>query len=173
VKNKIQIARKSLLIIFVCIAVTSFFGCQTLKKKFTRKSKAEKENVEEVVYSPQEYPVQVISNEEMYRTYYTFWRGWHQELTEVLSEGENRKKQVECINEIITDLNKMKDLLTPDVQANLKEYIQQLTPIQEEIIAGRSNATNFYSMKMKMESLRSKITKDYTPNKVKKYIIIH
>ena len=112
-----------------------------------------------------------MSNEDMYRNYYTFWRGWHQELVEVLSEGQNHKKQVECVTEIVNNLNKMKALLVPAAQEGLQGQIQKLVPIKDEIIAGRSNATNFYTMKMQLESIQTKVTKDYAAKKVKNYII--
>lgn len=163
--------KRYLSIILICIFIFSLAGCETLRRKFTRKSKAERENVEEVVYEPKEYPAQIMSNEDIYRTYYTFWRGWHQELVEVLAEGQNHKKQVECITEIINNLNKMKDLLSPTAQEGLKGQLQKLMPIKEEIVSGRSNATNFYTMKMQLESIHSKITNDYAFKKVKHQII--
>lgn len=171
-KNKIRLLTKLLFIIFICFSLVSLSACQTLKRKFTRKSKTEKEeDVEEVIYEPQEYPAQVMSNEEMYRNFYTFWRGWHQELVEVLAEGQNHKKQVECITEIINNLNKMKDLLVPEGQLKFNDYLQRLAPIREDIVAGRSNVSSFYWMKIKLEGIKSGITKDCTPKKVKNYII--
>lgn len=159
------------LIIFISISMISLCGCQTLKRKFTRKAKSEKENVEEVIYEPQEYPAQVMSNEDMYRLYYNFWRGWQQELMEVLSEGQNHKKQVECITELINNLNKMKDLLVPEVQTNLSSQINELLPMKDEIISGRGNATNYDWMKIKLDSVKKKISQDYIPRKIKSYII--
>ena len=170
-QNQNCISAKLLSIIFICLFLISSSGCQTLKRKFTRKPKTEKENVEEVIYEPQQYPQQTLSNEDMYRNYYTFWRGWHQDLMEVLSEGQNHKKQVECITEIINNLNKMKDLLLPEYQAGLKDNLQKLYPIKEEIVSRRSNSANFYLMKMELERVRSKITKDYTIKKIKPYLI--
>jgi hypothetical protein len=158
-----------IIFILACLSVT--YGCETLRRKFTRKPKSERVDTEEVIYEPQEYPVKVMSNEDNYRLYYTFWRGWHQELIDVLAEGQNRKKQVECINEIIKNLEKMQNLLAPDYQAGLQAQIQQLLPIQAEIVGGRSNAGSFYWMKMKLESVKSRIGKDFAPLKVKAYII--
>jgi hypothetical protein len=149
----------------------SLSGCETVRRKFVRKAKTEKENPEEVIYVPQEYPVQVTSNEDMYRNYYTFWKSWHQELIEVLSEGQNHKKQVECINEVISNLNKMKDLLVPDAQGGLNEYIQKVIPIQGEIVSNRSNPGNLAIMKAKLESIKSKIARDYIIKKIKQKII--
>lgn len=160
-----------LLIVFMCLSIVSLSGCETVRRKFVRKAKAEKENPEEVIYVPQEYPVQVTSNEDTYRNYYTFWKGWHQELIEVLSEGQNHKKQVECINEIVSNLNKMKDLLTLDAQSGLNESIQKIIPIKDEIVAGKSNPSNFAIMKVKLESIKNKIAKDYIIKKIKQSII--
>jgi hypothetical protein len=171
VKNQFRFSARYPLIILLGISLVSLSGCETLTRKFVRKSKAEKENVDEVIYSPQEYPAQIMSNNDMYRDYYTFWKGWHQELVDVLSEGQNHKKQVECINEIINNLNKMKDLLVPEAQEGLKRYIQRLSPIQQEIVAGRSNASNFSTMKAQLESIRTKINNEYSAKKAQNYII--
>lgn len=162
---------KYLIIVFICLSVVSFSGCESVRRKFVRKSKAEQDNPEEVIYAPQEYPVEVMSNEQLYRQYYTLWKGWHQELMEVLSGGQNHKKQVGCITEIVNNLNKMKDLLEPEAQVGLDGYIQKILPIKDEIIAGRSNASNFEFMRSKLESIKSKISKDYISKKIKPNII--
>jgi len=112
-----------------------------------------------------------MTNEQMYRMYFNFWKSWDQELAEVLAEGQNHKKQVESINEMVSNLNKMKDLLTADTQSGLNDSLQKLAPIRDEIVSGKSNVTNFFYVKSKLESLRSKINRDYAPKKIKNYLI--
>jgi hypothetical protein len=171
VKTGLSRSTESIFIIFISFCLLAACGCETLRKKFIRVPKSERVNTEEVVYEPKEYPVQVMSNEDNYRLYYTFWRGWHQELIDALDEGQNHKKQIECINEIIKNLEKMKALLSPEKQAGLEEQLGTLSSIQKEIVEGGNNASNFYWMKMKLESAKSRITKDFAPAKVKADII--
>jgi len=155
----------------ICFSLVSLSGCESVRRKFVRKSKAERDNPEEVIYAPQEYPVQVMSSEQLYRQYYTFWRGWHQDLMDVLSTGENHKKQVECVTEIVNNLNRMKNLLVAEAQPKLNGYIEQIIPMKDEITAGRSNPSNYAIIRSKMESIKTKISNDYIPKKIRPYFI--
>lgn len=162
---------KTSLIVYLGVSLLFVCGCQTLKKKFTRKPKAEKENVEEVIYAPQEYPAQVLSNEDMYRDYYALWRGWAQDLDEALVEGGNRKRQAMSITEMVNNLNKMKGLLTVEAQSGLDKYIAKILPIKDAILSGKASAADYYWMKIKLDGIKARIARDYLPRKVKSRLI--
>ncbi|MFZ5799857.1 MAG: hypothetical protein ACOY3D_00540 [Candidatus Omnitrophota bacterium] len=159
--------------ISVSIAVSLLFlsGCQTLKKKFTRKPKGEEENVEEVIYAPQDYPAKVVSTQELYRNYYALVRGWAQELDDALVEGGNHKRQVMCITEMVNNLNKMRDLLTVEAQPGMDKYIALVASLRDAIAAGKASSADFYWMKVKLDSVKARIARDYLPSKMKGRLI--
>ena len=168
---RIKNASRIWFVFFLCFSVMYLFGCESIARKFTRKSKAQKENTEEVIYQPQEYPAEKFSNEDMYRASYNFWKGWAQELTEELTENANHKRQVYCANEMIKNVEKMQELLKPEARIGLVGCVQKLMPIRDEIVNSRGMLNDYSGMKTRLESIKSKIGKEYAPEKMANFII--
>ena len=86
-----------------CLVV--FVGCEAFIRKFTRKPKNKKSDVQEMVLVPEEYKGPQMSKEELYRQYILFWKSWHDELLNSLSSSRSHKKRVSCIDEAIKNIN--------------------------------------------------------------------
>lgn len=107
-------------------------GCEAFVRKFTRKSK--KEGVrEELVLTPEEYAPPKKSPEELYRDSFLYWKSWHDELITSLQYGNNHKKQMDCMQEAMKNLNQMRALLKPAKQQELDVYIGRMKLLQAEI----------------------------------------
>ncbi|MBD3264933.1 MAG: hypothetical protein GF375_07500, partial [Candidatus Omnitrophica bacterium] len=87
-----------LLILGITISVLT--GCRTLREKFIRKKKIEKE--EQVYVDFKDYPSR--PTEEAYTDYYLFTRGWLDELNESLRSSISHKRNKRAINEAIMNV---------------------------------------------------------------------
>lgn len=157
-------------IVFVLIVVfllPSLVGCEAFVRKFTRKPKKDKIKKEEMILVPEEYKGPNMSQEELYRKYFLFWKSWDNELHESLSgSGANHKKQISCAKEAIKNLVQMKFYLNEEKQKKLDVYIDRLGALKELI------ARDVYSSKVAIhrnnaERIRRGILKDFSFEKIK------
>jgi hypothetical protein len=144
--------------------VITLVGCEALARKFTRKSKKEAP-AEEMLLAPEEYKGPNMTKEELYRQYLLFWKSWQDELIESLSRG-NHKKQMECVQEAIKNLQQMRGLLVADQQKKIDIYITQLQDLRDYInrdvygVSSRGNAST-------AERIRRNILRDLSYAKIK------
>ena len=123
---------KSLLLIFAfCFLVFSLYGCDAMRKKFIRTKKSE--SLETPIYVPVEYNQEAKSKETLYRDYFVYWQSWQDELINNLDAAANHKKQIECVEQIILNLEKMKILLVEEKQKSLDALILQSKKIRDQI----------------------------------------
>lgn len=144
----------------------SLIGCDAFVRKFTRKPKRENLPKEELVLEPQEYKGSELTKEELYRQYFLFWKSWQEELIISLSEGNNYKKRVDCVNEAVKNLNELKVLLDEDKGKKIEVYINQIT------VLGDGIEKDIYGMnvmkdRLSAERLQRLILKQFTYYKVK------
>jgi len=78
--------KKACLVFLCCILLSVLSGCETMARKFTRKSKKPGQPVQ-MVLAPEEYKGPDMSKEELYRQYFLFWKSWHDELENALIQG--------------------------------------------------------------------------------------
>ncbi|MDP2939379.1 MAG: hypothetical protein Q8O13_04770 [Candidatus Omnitrophota bacterium] len=161
---------KLILIIFLSFSLISLAGCEALKKKFIRKHKGEQKEEVQVIFEPQEYPLQEFTNEELYQNHYLLWKSWKQELSEALQEGINNKKRIESVKEMIAHLEAMKFLLLDNHQKQLELFIQSAKKINDKILAGRLNNSDFMVLRNNLETLEKNIRNNYSYKKVKDFI---
>jgi len=166
--KKIIPTSKKIIVFLLVFSVFYLSGCEAFRKKFTRKPKKKEKEIEDIVFVPVEYPENPFSNEEIYTNQYLFWKNWHSELINYLYEGVSRKKQIDCINEALKSLAKMKDLLSEEKQKELDVYIQELDKIRDELL--NSKFIQLSSLKRKMIRLQNNIQKNFSYNKVSDYI---
>ncbi len=113
-----------LLLFFILLNIT---GCDAVKKKFTRKKK-------ETVKMPHIYQVQKYQKKpspELYKMHYSYWASWQAELEQVL--GRSHKKDQQCIEQIISNLNDMENVLVPEKGAALKKHTDRLMAVKDAI----------------------------------------
>ncbi len=168
-KLRFWLIGKFLVIALVSFSFLSICGCEAFKKKFIRKHK-EEEKEEDVIFEPVEYPSQQYSNDELYQNHFLLWKSWKQELSDSLQAGVNFKKQVQNSREMLVNLEAMKLLLQEDRQKGLGVIIQNATKINDKIISGSLNSSDYYILKSNLETLEKNVREGYAYKKVKDFI---
>ena len=158
---------RKLLIFFLVAMVSLTSGCHSLRKKFIRKKKYEKEAP--VYVNFKDYPTK--PSQGAYINYYLFVRGWLDDLTEALRKGVSYKRQRRAINEAIVDLEQI--IAFYDTEGKDAVY-----PIYEELQGFREamkKSPNMSEIKRnslirKIEKLKRKFEKDFNYNDAEKWM---
>jgi len=156
-------------VIWILSFVIFTSGCDAFVRKFTRKPKKENQPKQELVLVPQEYKPPKMTKEEVYRQYFLYWKSWHDELINSLSGGSSHKKQIDCANEAIKNLEALRVTLQEAKQKKLDAYINQLKGLKKEIVEdlyGNNISTN----RSTAERIRRSILRDFSYNKISKDI---
>jgi len=119
-------------VVVILSSVVVLSGCDTLSKKFIRKSKKEKAAVQ-MVLEPEVYTGPVMTREERYRQAFMFWQNWHDEFIMALTSDGNRKKQIDTAEEALKNLKSMQGQLVADKQESLEVYIQRLRDLEDTL----------------------------------------
>ncbi len=111
-----------------------------------------------------------MTKEEVYRQYFLYWKSWHEELINSLSGGgSSNKKQIDCANEALKNLEALRSTLQEAKQKKLDIYISQLKDLKKEIeedLYGNSISEN----RLVAERIKRSILRDFSYNKIKDYL---
>lgn len=167
---KLDLAKK--LVLFVCALVFVFqaAGCESFARKFVRKPKPENIKKEEVVFAPEEYKNEGVSNQDLYLRFFTFWKAWQDELIDSLEKNGNRKRQISSLNEAVKNLENILPLIAPESAGKLDYYIKQLRSLREAVerdIYSNSVSDNRH----RADRLKREIIRDFSFNNIKDKII--
>lgn len=113
---------------FICISTLS--GCADLRSKFIRKKDAP--TVKR--YIPvREYDVR--PSMELYATRYIYWKNWHKEVLDVLSDPRetNQKKLIVAIEQKISNLTSMRNMLVDERSERLQEIIERVKEVEDNV----------------------------------------
>ena len=144
--------------------ILNIAGCTTLQKKFTRKKKAS-------VKMPHIYVVkkyEKMPTPELYQKHYSYWMTWQSELIKVL--GENNKKDKRCIEEIITNLKDMQNILVKEKGDELTSHIDKLTRVKSTIFNEELTQANRDPVLMVLEREDRVIKREFVLKKVRDYL---
>src|SRR5262245_48984541 len=94
----------------VCLAVlsVSLSGCEPLRKKFTRKKKADKKEKFIPVLEPVDYPPSRVSSLEQYKYHFSLWQVWNKEMGQLADDPNTDKRLDYLYEQIIQELEEMK-----------------------------------------------------------------
>ena len=141
--------------------IINIAGCAGLQKKFTRKKK-------ETVKMPRIYQVKKYDSKptpELYKKHYVYWESFQSEM--IMTLGQNRKKNMMCIEHILSNLIDMQNMLMPEKAAELEIHITRLSKIRD--ILKKEDLTTFnrnYIM-MTLERESRYIKRGFVYSKVK------
>ncbi len=166
-KSKIKRIGNLIFIFFLVISVT---GCEAFVRKFTRKPKEEKMKAEELVLVPEEYKPPQLSKEEKYRETFLFWKNWHDEMIDSLSNSNNHKKQIDCAKESINSLQALRLLLNADKQKDLDIYLNKMDILISRIIED-TYGSELSSLRLDAEQFKRDIQRKFSYDKIKKCLI--
>ena len=119
--------RRAISWILAFFMLANLTGCETLAKKFRRKPK-------KTVKMPRMYQIKKYEKKptpELYKKHYAYWESWQSELIQVL--GQNRKKDLLCIDQIISNLQDMQNILVPEKGKEMETHIERLITVKETI----------------------------------------
>jgi|GEM_PF-213878 len=156
-------------VIWILALVILLTGCDAFVRKFTRKSKKEKEEKIEMVLVPEEYKV-TLSKEDLYRQYFLYWKSWQDELIQALNSNSSHKKQISCAEEALKNLVQLKGMLNPQMQEKLEIYIKRLQALKEAII-NDPYGTNLTANRFNSEQIKREILRYFSYPKIKDYLI--
>jgi len=165
--------RKTAALVLSCgllIMLLVLCGCEAFVRKFTRKPKKDDLPKEEMVLAPEEYKGAAMSNTERFKEYFLFWKSWQDELISALSPGANHKKQVECVNKAIENMEDLKSVLNSTGQAQVEPYLERLNGLKE-LIAKDLYGGNAYNLRQEAERIKRNILRDLSFAKLKSYLL--
>jgi hypothetical protein len=121
---------KKILIIFLLIALMfSTNGCYTLRKKFTRQKKYQKE--QPVYVGFKDYPNK--PTKEAYLDYYLFVRGWLDDLVDALQKGTSLKREKRAIDEAIMNMEQIIGFFNQEGKEKIYPLYEDLSGFKKEV----------------------------------------
>jgi len=147
----------------VCFAV-SLAGCDAVQKKFTRKKKSAPKKPK--IYQLKKYEKKPTP--ELYNKHYVYWESWSGQLIAVL--GQNHKKDVRCIEEMVGQLKDMKSILVAEKGDELQKHIDKAEEVRGDIVRGDMSYATKTNVRLTLEREDRAIKRDFITGKIKNYI---
>jgi hypothetical protein len=143
-------------------------GCESLPKKFIRKKKEPKHKAATVFLDEGEYQKQ-FSNEYYYKTHYTFWKTWHDDMLANLTG--NSKKLRRAAQESYSHLEQMSKYLNAERQASLKPHLDAIAGYRAKFEQGNYSKSSLMAMRTDVERTKRLVANDFYFDKVKADIL--
>lgn len=148
----------------------SSMGCETLKKKFTRKRRRP-EAQEVMIVSPRDYSSHPFPAEVLYKQYFVYWKSWQQELVSNIGDRASHKKIVDCAEQALVNLRKMSAYLDDAKAAELATYILEMEALKAEIVEAKNFPdARLNSLRYKAERILSNVSRKFDRTKMKDFI---
>jgi hypothetical protein len=125
-------AQKALVGAGILICVFLLTGCESLRKKFTRKRK-NVETEEPMVIAPRDYSAHPFPSDVLYKQYFVYWKSWNQELVVSLNDLASYKKIVDCVEQSLVNLKKMQSYLNEAKAVEIEVYIKKTEDLKATI----------------------------------------
>jgi len=142
------------------LAVT-LTGCDALQRKFTRKKKETKPIPR--LYQLKKYDVKPSAA--LYSKHYAYWQSWMSELIQDL--GDNHKKDVRCIDEALSQLHDMRNILVQEKADALTKHIRRIEKSREIIIKEGLSQYNKNQVLMTLEREDRIVKSEFTVSRIK------
>jgi len=160
--------RNIFLFMLCCFVLLELAGCESFTRKFTRKSKKSDRAVE-MVLVPEEYKGPNMTKEELYRQYFLFWKSWHDELENALTQKSSLKKKVDCAQEALKNLINMKGMLVSDMQKHIDVYVNKTIELLAAIKSDVYGTNDFRNLQL-AERIKMDIHREFIYPKVRNYL---
>lgn len=153
--------RKTISVLLIFFLLLGLAGCAGLQRKFTRKKK-------EPVKKPRIYQIKKYEKKpsvELYKKHYAYWVTWQSELIKVL--GYNHKKDMRCIEEIVSNLKDMQNILVREKAEEMAPHIARLSKVKDAIFKEELTEINRTYVLATLEREDRTIKREFNINKVK------
>ncbi|MCK4912512.1 MAG: hypothetical protein KAS05_02175 [Candidatus Omnitrophica bacterium] len=149
---------RRLLVFSLVMMIGATSGCHSLRKKFTRKKRKQKEVAVYVDFK--DYPEK--PSREAYINYYLFVRGWLDDLVEALKKGVSYKRQRRAINEALMNLEQIIAFYGPKGKDAVYPIYEELNNLREDMVRSPNmSESKRNSVIRKIERLKRKFEKDF------------
>lgn len=149
------------------LLLTTLFGCEAFRKKFVRKPKEKEVKIVVETYEYESEPA-----EKTYKRFFLFWRAAHEEMINSLkSQDSNRKKLVFAAEKIIENLQQMRQLLMPQMQARLDTFISEQKDIARQLNRFKLQHAQLIRIKSMLEKQRRQIQKEFNYKHIQEYLV--
>ncbi len=148
------------------VVLLSVPGCAQLRDKFIRKPKGEDENIRRY-QAVTAYDVK--PSLDLYTKRYIFWKSWHKELLEVLSETSHKKK-VMAVEQEVSSLMDMYGMLNDAKGDELKPIVDDFAQVEREIKSAKITPGNAVRIRRKLEILGKEVKSKFSYTKIREYI---
>jgi len=128
-----------------CLGLALATGCESLQRKFTRKSKAPQERFSPII-NFQDY-TRTMTPLDRYRKHYLMFDYWNGELLQALQSGPpNPKRYRRASTESLGELETMKSLVTDDVAGTFDPLLKERAKLDqalqvEDLGTGQASST--------------------------------
>ncbi|MEK7849973.1 MAG: hypothetical protein AAB213_04090 [Candidatus Omnitrophota bacterium] len=164
--------KKKRMLVFVVILSGIFMltGCESLRKKFTRKRKS-RESQDQMIIVPRDYSAHPFPSDVMYKQYFIYWKSWNQELITSLNDYSSYKKILDCVEQAIMNLKKMTTYLNEDKSKELDVYIKKTEALKTQIVASKAMPPSRMTMlRYDAERILSSVNRLFDLKKMKEHL---
>lgn len=138
-----HVGKKVVILMVLCSFSLTAAGCEPLRKKFIRQKKKDKEanSAAAPILEPIDYPRSSYSVEKDFAYRYSMWNIWYKEYKTVVYSIQHRKadstqkKEVSIINQLISQVEEMDELVTDQKRVELAKIKEDLNKILEAVHA--------------------------------------
>ncbi len=159
--------KRSCLGVLAVLFLFQMTGCETVQRKFTPKKKPQKHVATSIYFEEGAYQ-RKFSNEYYYKTHYTLWRTWHDELLSHL--GGNDKKTARAAQESIGNLQQMQQYLRPDKFSELGIIINDLSDVIKKMDAS-SGTSQVGPYRTELERIRRAVGSNFYYDKIQESLL--
>ena len=155
--------RKTLLVVVAVFVALNLISCDAVQRKFTRKQKKVK-----TPHIVQEQKYVKMPTPELYEKHFSYWQSWSSEILQDL--GDNRKKDRQCIEQLIGQANDMRKILVPEKGDELARHIRRYEEVRDVIVREQLSQYNRNFVRTTLDREDRLINNDFCISKVKNYI---
>lgn len=156
-------SHSAMFVVSVCLMVALSSGCETFRKKFTRKKKKAEVNNEFIpILEPIDYPSKAQDPTQQYKYHYSLWKVWEKDLLQAFTEVNNDKRQKYLLGQMIEQLEKMASCLVLEKEGSLKILIGEYDVVAQ-ILDRPLAMRDVGSLKLKVERINKKIRSVFNP----------
>jgi len=156
--------KKLIWLVAILFMVTSVAGCASVQRKFTRKKK----EVKAMPRVIQEKKYDIKPSPELYSKHFAYWQSWSSELLQDI--GQNHKKDVRCIEELMSQLDDMKDILVQEKADGLQKHINRYKEIRDTIVNQDMSTMVMNTTRMDLDREDRIIKNDFSVKRIRNYI---
>ncbi len=156
--------KKQISVLALITLLVGLTGCEALPRKFIRKKKEPAHRPAAVYINEASYQKQ-YSNDYYYKTHYTLWRTWHDDL--LIQLGGNHRKVERAAQESLGHMRDMSRYLNLEKQTALSDIVDEFNKLVGRINSGSYSKTDELSMRSEIESFKRRISNDFYYEKVK------